>query len=191
MEGGIYTYPVRLSRDDNDTVLVSFPDFPEAHSFGDTKEEALAHAVDALATIIDAYIKDRQPIPVRSRGSGPTVELPALMASKVALYESMREQKVTKAELARRLDLYLPQVDRLIAVHHASRLDQLEAAFEALGKKLVVSVVDAPTLRRPVRRHHPPKAVNLLEALRRTMATQTPEAREARPVMRKTGGRRR
>lgn len=190
MEGGNYTYPVRLSRDDNDTILVSFPDFPEAHTFGDTKEEALAHAVDALATIIDAYIKDRQPIPAPSRGSGPTVQLPALIASKVALYESMRAQKVNKAELARRLDLHPPQVDRLIAVHHASRIDQLEAAFEVLGKKLVVSVVDAPTLRRPVQ-HHPPKTVNLLEALRRTMATQTHKAHEAGPVARKAGGRRR
>jgi predicted RNase H-like HicB family nuclease len=47
-------YPVRLTKDDNGTVLVRFLDFPEAHTFGATKAEALARAEDALATVIDA-----------------------------------------------------------------------------------------------------------------------------------------
>ena len=69
-------YPVTLERDDNDTLLVSFPDFPEAHTFGDDREEALARAQDALATIIDAYIKERRAIPSASGyrhtgGQGP------------------------------------------------------------------------------------------------------------------------
>lgn len=49
-------YPVRLERDDNDTILVSFSDFPEAHTYGETVEDALERAADALATAIDAYI---------------------------------------------------------------------------------------------------------------------------------------
>jgi hypothetical protein len=36
---------------------------PEAHTFGETKEEALARAEDALARVIQAYIADRRPIP--------------------------------------------------------------------------------------------------------------------------------
>lgn len=142
-----YTYPVMLSRDDNDTFLVSFPDFPEAHTFGETKEEALERAIDALATIIDAYIKDRQPIPRPSKitRAAVTVTLPALTTSKVALYEAMRGDQVGKAELAKRLNWHLPQVDRLLDVHHASRLDQMESAFEALGRRMrVVIETNAP-----------------------------------------------
>ena len=60
------TYPVTVQDDDNDTILVLFPDFPEAATFGDTKEEALARAVDALETVIDAYIADRRQIPAPS-----------------------------------------------------------------------------------------------------------------------------
>ena len=56
-------YPVRLERDDNDTILATFPDVEGAVTFGDTTEEALAHAPAALATILEAYIKDRRPIP--------------------------------------------------------------------------------------------------------------------------------
>ena len=57
-------FPVTLERDDNGTILVSFPDFPEAHTFGDTVEDALERAVDALATVIDGYIKDKREIPL-------------------------------------------------------------------------------------------------------------------------------
>jgi antitoxin HicB len=41
----------------------------------------------------------------------------------------MRAGKIGKAELARRLHCHLPQIDRLLDLNHASRLDQLEAAF--------------------------------------------------------------
>jgi hypothetical protein len=36
---------------------------------------------------------------------------------------------VGKAELARRLDCHLPQIDRLLAMTHGSQFEQLEAAF--------------------------------------------------------------
>ena len=97
-------YPVTLERDDNDTIRVSFPDFPEAHTFGDTREEAVARAQDALATVLDAYIKDRREIPRPTlRGRGVVVFVPALTAAKIGLYTLMRERRVGKAELARRL----------------------------------------------------------------------------------------
>jgi antitoxin HicB len=139
-------------KDDNETFLVTFPDFPEAHTFGDTKDEALARAVDALATIIDAYIRDRQAIPRPSRVTRHAVSLPALMTSKVALYEIMRSERIGKAELARRLSWHLPQVDRLLDVHHASRLDQMEVAFEALGRRMLVVVRKADKERHGRRR---------------------------------------
>lgn len=136
-------YPVTLTKDDNDTFLVAFPDVPDAITFGDTKEEALGHALDALLTVFDAYMKDRREIPMPSVRRGGSVELPALETSKIELYRAMRANNVGKAELAKRLKWHLPQVDRVLNVRHGSQLDQLEAAFEALGKKLVVSVTDA------------------------------------------------
>jgi antitoxin HicB len=55
----------------------------------------------------------------------------------------MRANRVGKAELARRLNCHLPQVDRLLDLLHASRLDQLEAAFRVLGKRLAVEIQEA------------------------------------------------
>jgi antitoxin HicB len=88
-------YPVKLERDDNDTILVSFPDFPEAHTYGDDVEDALKRAPAALATVIDAYIKDRRDIPLPSAVvTKYRVTVPALVETKVRLYETMRAAKV-------------------------------------------------------------------------------------------------
>ena len=151
-------YPVTLTPDDNGTVLVTFPDVDGAVTFGDTIDEALARAPDALATILEAYIKDRRPIPPPStRRTKYRVAVPALVEAKIRLYEAMRAAKVGKAELGRRLDWHLPQVDRLLAMTHGSKLAQLEAAFGALGKRLVVSVEDVAAVRRRRRVTSPPK----------------------------------
>src|SRR2546423_13637418 len=96
-------YPVVLEEDDNDTILVSFPDFPEVHTFGNDRDDALRQAVEALATGIDAYIKDRRDIPLPSaKVTKHRVTLPALSEAKVYLYEAMRRANVNKSELARR-----------------------------------------------------------------------------------------
>ena len=148
-------YPVTLTPDDNDTVLVTFPDVEGAVTFGDTIEEALARAPEALATILEAYIKDRRPIPPPSvRRTKYRVTVPALVEAKIRLYEAMRAAKVGKAELGRRLDWHLPQVDRLLAMTHGSKLEQLESAFRALNKRLVVGVEDlnAQAQRKPAAR---------------------------------------
>ncbi len=137
-------YPVLLKRDANGTILVSFPDVPEAHTFGDDREEALVRAVDALETAFIEYMQDRRAIPAPSpRKRGLRVTLPALTEAKLALYSAMRAGRVGKADLSRKLNCHLPQVDRLLDLRHASRLDQLEAAFRVLGKELSLQVLDA------------------------------------------------
>jgi antitoxin HicB len=137
-------YPVELVQDDG-TVFVDFPDVPEAHTDGEDEAGALSRAVDAVETALSMYIEDRKPIPRPSRPKRgqKVVRLPALTEAKIALYETMRTTGAGKAELARRLSCHLPQVDRLLDLAHASKLEQLEAAFRSLGKTLTVQILDA------------------------------------------------
>lgn len=138
-------YPVKLSKDTNGTILVDVPDIPEAHTFGEDEAEALMQAVDAIESALSMYVDDRREIPAPSapkRGM-KLVTLPALTEAKLALYSAMRAQKIGKAELARRLNCHLPQVDRLLDLLHSSRLEQLEAAFRAVGKRLTIAVEEA------------------------------------------------
>ena len=86
----------------------------------------------------------RRDIPMPRPGAkGPFATLPALKEAKLARYTAMRTAKVGKAELARRLNCHMPQVDRLLDLRRASRIDQLEAAFRAPGKQLSVQVSEA------------------------------------------------
>jgi antitoxin HicB len=136
-------YRVKLSRDTNRTILAEVPDVPGAVTFGDDRTEALARAVDAIETVFLGYIDLRRDIPLPRARKGPFVTLPALTEAKLGLYTAMRAARVSKSELARRMNCHMPQVDRLLDLRHASRLDQLEAAFRALGKQLSVQISEA------------------------------------------------
>ena len=132
-------FPIVLE-DDDGTVLATSPDFPELATFGDDRDEAVARAVHALEEAIAARIHDRKDIPSPSQGENYAV-LPTLTSVKVMLYQGMREQGVGKAELARRLGWHLPQVDRVLDVQHRSRLDMMDAALGAIGRRLRVTTV--------------------------------------------------
>lgn len=137
----MFDYPVILTPDDG-SVLVTFPDVPEAITFGADEDEALLHAVDALETALSFYVDGRKPLPVPSAADGrATVRPSAMECLKLGVYRAMTDQGIRKAELARRLGWHMPQVDRLFDLNHASRLDQVEAAARALGKHIDVTVV--------------------------------------------------
>ena len=134
------SYPIALEKDDG-TVMATSPDFPELTTFGDDRDEALARAIDALEEAIAARIHDGRDIPTPTRGRHRAT-LPTLTAVKVLLYQEMRNQGMGKAELARRLGWHLPQVDRVLDVQHNSRLDRMDAALGAIGRRLEIRVKD-------------------------------------------------
>jgi antitoxin HicB len=136
------SYPVKLELDTNQTYLVTFPDIPEAVAVGDDEDEALLNALDALESAIEIYFDEKRevPLPSKPKKGQPAVTLPALVVSKVLLANEMIRQGIRKSELARRLDVHMPQVDRLLDPRHSSKLDAIEAAFSKLGKRLEISV---------------------------------------------------
>jgi antitoxin HicB len=137
----MFDYPVTLTPDNN-TILVTFTDVPEAITFGANRDEALLNAVDALETGLSFYVDARKPLPVPSQPSAKqvTVRPSALECAKLGVYQAMTEQGIKKAELARRLGWHMPQVDRLFDLRHASKLDQIEAAAHVLGKHVHVQI---------------------------------------------------
>jgi len=138
-------YPALFAPEDGGFV-VTFPDFPEAITEGGSPEEAMEYAVDALETVLSEYINRRREIPIPKARRGASVRLvrlPALAEAKLGLYRAMRAAGVRKADLARRLGWQKSQVDRLLDLKHASRLDQIETAAGALDKRLTIQLGDA------------------------------------------------
>jgi antitoxin HicB len=101
---------------------------------GDTEQQAVEMAVDALEMIVRDYMERGKPIPDPSKVRGRecrVIRLPGLQSVKVELYNAFLASGMRKADLARRLKIPSPNIDRLFSLDHQSRLDQLEAAFSA------------------------------------------------------------
>ena len=137
-----FTYPARLQKDKAGFFLVTFPDFPEAATDGETMEESLHNAADALEEAIAGRINrgDTVPRPGPVKTRQRRVPVPAQIAVKAALYMAVKDAGIKNTELARRLGADEKEVRRLLDPHHRSKLPRLEAALEALGRKLVIGI---------------------------------------------------
>lgn len=134
-------YPALFEPEDGGYV-VTFRDIPEAITQGDTIEEAREMAADALLTAMDFYFEDKRPVPAPSQAEKgeELVALPASVSAKILLLNEMLIQKVTPSELARRLNTRPQDVNRIVNLEHATKIDTIAEALAALGKKLEIRV---------------------------------------------------
>src|ERR1700735_3886055 len=133
-------YPVRLKAAEEGGYVVTFPDIPEAITQGENIEDALRRAPDALETALEFYFGARRPVPAPSkpkRGQR-VVEMPVSVAAKILLLNEMVRQKVRPGGLARRIGTTPQEVNRLTNIRHATRIDGVDSALRALGKRLIV-----------------------------------------------------
>lgn len=128
-------YPVTFDCDETGCAVL-FPDIPEAMTGGNTREEALAMAQDALVTAFDFYFEDRREVPPPSKEGGAFVEVPASVAAKVLLLNAVVQTGVTNAELARMIDTRPQEITRVLDLHHSTKIDTIQKALSALGKRL-------------------------------------------------------
>lgn len=138
-------FPIEMMADDDGSLLVTCPLLPEVTTFGTDRDDALAHAADAIEEALAARIARGEDIPLAG-ATGPTdttPRLPVLTVLKVLLYLACRLQGVSRAELCRRLGWHREQVDRLFRLDHATRTDQLDAAFRAIGKDVSIDLRNA------------------------------------------------
>jgi antitoxin HicB len=133
-------YPVNLKKAPDGGYVVTFPDIPEAITQGETIQDSLQRAQDALESAMEFYFEDRRRVPAPSK---PTprqhvVELPASLTAKVLLLNEMLRQKIRPAELARRIGTTPQEINRLTDIRHTTKIDRIDAALRALGKRLVL-----------------------------------------------------
>lgn len=136
-----YAYPVVLAEQPEGGFVASFPDVPEALTQGETREEALEMAADALVAGLSFYVEAGGRLPAPSAAGGrPVVSVPVLEATKLALHEAMLDRGMGNVELGRALDMDEKAVRRLRDPVHRSHIGQVERALRALGRQLVVEV---------------------------------------------------
>lgn len=133
-------YRIELEPDDNGTFLVTCPALPEVNSFGDNEVEAHVFGAQAIEEALAARISAGQDVPSYDEEGEGFVRLSLLTTLKVGLYNELRAQGLTRADLMRRMQANRETVDRLFRLDHASRTDQIEAAMAALGRAVNVSI---------------------------------------------------
>ena len=133
-------FPVILTPDESGGFVVTFPDIPEAITQGETREEALAMAKEALEAALEFYFEDKRvvPAPSKIKRGQHAVELSASLSAKVLLLNEMVAQSVRPAELARRLNTTPQEINRLTNLRHTTRIDGIESALRALGRHLEI-----------------------------------------------------
>lgn len=134
-------FPAKIEPD-GDGFMVSFPDIPEALTSGDTYDEAVSMAHDALLTAMDFYFEDRRAVPEPSKAAKGQVliSLPASVSAKVLLLNEMVRQNVRPIDLAARMGTTKQEVNRLTDLKHATKIDTVAKALQTLGLDLELAV---------------------------------------------------
>jgi antitoxin HicB len=135
-----HVYPVQLDPEEDGGYVVTLPDIGYGATQGDTVEEALRQAEDMLEEAILGMIAHNEEVPAPSPAHDrPVVRLPALTAAKLELYRSMRQAGFDETQLAQRLGWPPKKITHILDGYHVVRLEQLEAALAALGRRFVVT----------------------------------------------------
>jgi antitoxin HicB len=136
-------YPANLSPQPDGSLLVRFPDFPEALTDGDDRADALAEAADALSEAIAQGMIAGEDIPAPSAKRGrPLVAPDAIIAAKAALYNEQRAADLSGRALARRLGVGETEMRRILDPHHATKIDTIANALSSFGKRIEINILD-------------------------------------------------
>ena len=137
-----YAYPANVEAQPEGGFTVTFEGLPGA-ARDETEAEALREAEGLLVTALSFHTDDGKPLPRPAPAGGrPVVGMPPLAAAKLALHEAMLEHRISNVELAGRLGLDEKAVRRLRDPLHRSHIGAVEAALRALGRRLVVEVLE-------------------------------------------------
>ncbi len=128
-----FAYPVTLATNEVDGgFVVTDSDLPEAITQGDTLETAIGMRIEGGLGI---------PLPSKAR-KGEHLDCPPMgSAMKAAVYLAMKEQGLSKSDLARRMDLDEEEARRILDPRHSTKVPALERALHAPGKRVEVIVV--------------------------------------------------
>lgn len=137
-----FNYPIKLTKQKDGSLLITFPDLPEAITHAEKKEDVSTQALECLEEAIANRMKMRLSIPIASqpRKRQYHVSPSITLIAKVALYIEKRYQVITYTELAKKLNCDEKEVRRLLDPSYNSKLPRLEEALRLLGVCLEVTI---------------------------------------------------
>ena len=137
-----YEYPVLFARAPEGGWVITCRALAEAISQAEENEDRIEIAAGCIQAALEARMEDGEalPLPGKARAREVLVAPPIDTIAKAALYEAMRESKVSKSDLARRLNVDEKEVRRMLDPGHGSKIPRIAEALNTLGKRLHLSV---------------------------------------------------
>lgn len=139
-----FTYPLLFTAEaDAGGWVVTSRDLPEVVTQGETLDEALEAAEGAVEAAVEMRIADGLEIPpptARCEGER-SVSLPVTTAMKAALYLTLREQNISKSQLAKHLGLDEKAARRMLDPRHPSKIPALQQALSKLGRHVELTLI--------------------------------------------------
>ena len=133
-------YPITITKDETGMYNVRCPSVPECITQGETKEECVTMALDALITLASAIGEFGWVFPPSNgEPADAVVDVPPVLALKIMLRNEMTLKKVKSAELARRLGVSPQSLSQTLSpTRRGTSFAALLSAFAALGTPLTV-----------------------------------------------------
>lgn len=137
-------YPAHCAFDsESDAWQINLRDFPEQQAACYKREDVELEAQESLLTAIAIQMEEGLPVPAASALQAGDIALPVpvLVKLKLELHNQMLRSNTSKALLARQMGLNGAQIDRLLDVAYASKVEALEQALFLLGYEVHTTVV--------------------------------------------------
>ncbi len=128
--------------EDEGTYEISFCDFPDIQGVSYNEENIEFEAEETLISTISELISSRLPIPLPTATieNSFSVHLPVLTCLKIALNNAIIQSDTQKSDLARKLNINAQQIERLLDIRYASKVEILEQALYLLNFDIAITV---------------------------------------------------
>ncbi|HHR5877291.1 TPA: hypothetical protein ACS7W8_000728 [Providencia alcalifaciens] len=128
--------------EDEGVYEINFCDFPDIQGVTYCAEDVELEAQETLLNAFSELITSRNPIPL-PQNSAPDafiVHLPILSCLKIALHNALIETQTPRSKIARTLNINAQQIERLLDLQYASKIETLEQALYVVGYDVKVTV---------------------------------------------------
>lgn len=136
----MFKYMANIEDDPDGGFVVMFADVPEAITAGETREEALTNAREALGLALRGILQEGRNLPEPASFDGVPVSVEADVALKLAVIQAFKSSGISKSELARRLGKAETEARRILDPDHGTKIGLLQDALHVLGMEATVSV---------------------------------------------------
>lgn len=133
-------YPATVESKKDGTYLVRFLDLPDTFTEGQTLEEALFDAAEALSAVLAWRLNEAKDVPAPTQKAKGAQYIAPDAKTQAAMLLRLARGERTLSDLARALETSWPAAKRLEDPTHWPSLKTLDRAAAALGKRLVLTL---------------------------------------------------